>query len=185
MIAYQGSLGTRLLLQPCVGVAVDLPYHEGQVAQGHYRFNRQLSNSQARQVIKDGSVFWGLYQQRLSLEEVFGEKLKKDSATIFLLRLVFGFFSAREQFFFNSCWWWCRFSFFHFLASDSFSEEKHKISWNEWKMKVFNFFSFFFVFQSHLFETTFFSSTSTSTSSSLHRFASWAESPFYYSIAQS
>ena len=150
----------------------------------HCRFNRQLSNSQARQVIKDGSVFWGLYQQRLSLEEVFGEKLKKASATIFLLRLVFGFFSTREQFFFNSCWWWCRFPFFHFLASDSFSEEKHKISWNEWKMKVFNFF-FLLRFSVSFVWNNFFSSTSTSTSSSLHRFASWAESPFYYSIAQS
>ena len=185
MIAYQGSLGTRLLLQPCVGVAVDLPYYEGQVAQGHYRFNRQLSNSQARQVIKDGSVFWGLYQQRLSLEEVFGEKLKKSLGNNFPASTRFRFFSAREHFFKKFLLMMMSLPFLSFFGFWLIFGGKTQ-NFLEWmKMKVFNFFSFFFVIQSHLFETTFFSSTSTSTSSSLHRFASWAESPFYYSIAQS
>ena len=66
----------------------------------HYRVNRQLSNSQARQVIKDGSVFWGLYQQRLSLEEVFGEKIKKKPRQQFSCFDSFsGFFPLVNNFF--------------------------------------------------------------------------------------
>ena len=142
MIAYQGSLGTRLLLQPCVGVAVDLPYHEGQVAQESLEVQPSAVELPGKTSHQGWISFLGPLPTKTKSWRGFWRKIKKKPRQQFSCFDSFSvFFRSWTIFFKNSCWWWCRLSFFHFLASDSFSEEKHKISWNEWKWK----FSIFFL----------------------------------------